>query len=171
MTGRRNAEAGFTLLEMIVSVAIIGILSAAFVPSIINPSQVRLLDSAAREILTELQLAKWQAGAGKINHRVRFYSQSDRWWHVIEAETAPGTWTGKPGRPARSVPTAFALTLTLPSDSSVVFAPTGFVSGFDSTKNQILLASAKLASLGQPGRRRIFVFASGSLRMAAESGG
>ena len=116
----------------------------AFVPSLLNPTDVRSLDSGAREIMSSLQLAHWQAGAAKLNHRVRFYSQSGRWWHVIEIEATAGTWAAKPGQPAHSISTKFALTMNLPANSAVVFTPTGFVSGYDSAHNQISLASAKL---------------------------
>jgi Tfp pilus assembly protein FimT len=167
--GRSNG--GFSLFEMIVVVAFVGILSMTFAPSLLNPTQARSLDAEARTIVASLQLAKWQAGAGKINHRVRFYSQSGRWWYVVEVETSSGTWAGKPGQPAHSVATALTLTLTLPADSSVVFSPTGFVSGYDSSKSQIRLASSKLAAIGRQGRRVIQIFASGSTRMTAESGG
>lgn len=171
MPKRRGSNAGFTLFEMIIAVAIIGIMALAFYPNLLNPTDVRSLDSAAREILSTLQLAKWQAVAAKLNHRVRFFSQSNRWWYVIEVESQTGTWTAKPGRPARSVSTKFALTLTLPSNASVVFTPTGFVSGFNSSRNLVALSSAKLAALGQPGRRLIRVFASGSFQFVADNGG
>jgi prepilin-type N-terminal cleavage/methylation domain-containing protein len=169
MTSRRT-EQGFTLLEMIISVAIIGVLAAAFAPSILNPTDVRSIEAEARTIMSAFQSAKWQAASAKVGHRVRFFTQGGRWWHVIEVETAAGVWTGKPGQPARSVATKYALTLTLPPDSSVVFDPTGFVSGYDSARSTVALSSAKLASLGQPDVRAIRIFASGSLRLSRESG-
>jgi prepilin-type N-terminal cleavage/methylation domain-containing protein len=171
MGKRRRSNAGFTLFEMIISVAVIGIMALAFYPNLLNPTDVRSLDSGAREILSALQLAKWQAAAGKLNHRVRFYSLSDRWWYAIEFESQTGTWTAKPGQPAKSVATKFALTLNLPANASVIFTPTGFVYGFDTALNTVALASAKLTGLGQPGRRLIRVFASGSFRLTQDSGG
>ncbi len=169
MTARR-AAAGFTLFEMIMSIAIIGILTAVFAPGLLNPTDVRLLDAEARGVMSSLQSAKWQAAAAKINHRVRFFSQSGRWWYVIEAETAGGVWSGKTGQPARSLASKFALSLTLPADASVSFAPTGFVANYNSARSQIALSSAKLKTLGQPDRRLIQVFASGSFRLSEASG-
>jgi Tfp pilus assembly protein FimT len=156
---------------MIVVVAFVGILSMTVAPSLLNPTIARTLDAEARTIVGSLQLAKWQAGAGKINHRVRFYSQSGRWWHVVEVETSSGTWAGKPGQPARSIATKLALALTLPADSSVVFSPTGFVAGYDSSKSQIRLVSSNLAAVGRASQRVIRVFASGSTRLTSENGG
>lgn len=171
MPMRRGSNAGFTLFEMIIAVAIIGIMALAFSPNLLNPTDVRSLDSGAQEIIFTLQLAKWQAVAAKLNHRVRFYSQSGRWWYAIEVEGQTGTWTAKPGQTARSVSTKFAVTLTLPSNNSVIFTPTGFVDDFDSSRNLVALSSAKLAALGQPGRRLIRVFASGSFQLVADNGG
>jgi prepilin-type N-terminal cleavage/methylation domain-containing protein len=166
----RDPRRGFTLFEMIISIAIIGVLAAAFAPSILNPTDVRTIEAEARTIMSAFQSAKWQAASAKVNHRVRFFAQDGRWWHVIEIETSSGTWAGKPGQPARSLASKFALTLTLPSDSSVIFGPTGFVSGYDSARSTVALSSAKLTSLGQPGRREIRIFASGSLRLSQGSG-
>ncbi len=171
MMGYGRSNRGFSLFEMIVVVAFVGILSMTVAPSLMNPTIARTLDMEARTIVGSLQLAKWQAGAGKINHRVRFFSQSGRWWHVVEVETSTGTWAGKPGQPARSIATKLALTLTLPADSSVVFSPTGFVDGYDSTKSQIRLTSSNLAAVGRASQRVIRIFASGSTRLTAESGG
>ncbi|MCX6559453.1 MAG: prepilin-type N-terminal cleavage/methylation domain-containing protein [Candidatus Aminicenantes bacterium] len=171
MGSRRRSNAGFTLFEMIISVAVIGIMALAFYPNLMNPTDVRSLDMGSREILSTLQLAKWQAASAKLNHRVRFYSLSGRWWYAIEFESQTGTWTAKPGQPTRSVATKFVLTLTLPANASVIFTPTGFVDGFDTARNTVALASAKLTGMGQSGRRLIRIFASGSFLLSADNGG
>lgn len=170
MVASRRTGEGFTLLEMIISIAIIGVLAAAFVPSLLNPTDVRTIDAEARTIMAALQSAKWQAASAKVDHRIRFFFRDGRWWFVVEAETAGGAWSGKPGQPARSIASKYALTLSLPSDASVVFGPTGFISGYDSAHSTVALSSAKLTGLDQPGRREIRIFASGSLRLSQESG-
>jgi prepilin-type N-terminal cleavage/methylation domain-containing protein len=159
-------RAGFTLIEMIISIAIIGILTAGSYSSVLNTIEVRGLDNTARDIVSSLQQARWLAVAEKLNHRVRFVSTSGVWTYLIEAENPPGTWTAEPKTTTKSVKTRFTLGMNLPAGYTVVFVPIGFVSGYDSTHNSITLTSAKLAGLSQPSCWTIRVYASGSFKMA-----
>jgi len=159
---RISPERGFTLLETIIVVAIIGILTVASWPSIQNSLTIRGIDNAARDILTTIQLAKWQAVSSKYSHRVRFAQDSAGWTYRIEIEKPTGTWTLYKAGMVKRVPTDLSVTLTLPSDFSVIFDTGGYVSGFDSTKNVIAVSSSKLALLGEPSIRRVRFFASGS---------
>jgi prepilin-type N-terminal cleavage/methylation domain-containing protein len=165
-----SKRAGFTLIEMVVSVAIIGILTVGSIPSILNSIEVRSLDNAAREIVSSMQQAKWQAVMGKLNHRVRFVSASGVWTYRIESENPPGTWTAESGTTIKSVPTRFTVGLNLPAGYTVVFTPTRFVSAYDSTLNSITLTSAKLGGLSQPNCWTIRFFASGSFKLAKAAG-
>jgi prepilin-type N-terminal cleavage/methylation domain-containing protein len=161
--GARPArEGGFTLIEALVVLAIFGILTVLFYPSVKNSFEVRGFDNAGRDILTTLQMAKWQAVNTKYNHRVRFASDSAGWTYRIEMEKPSGTWTLKQGQSVKRIPSDFGVTITLPSDSSVIFEATGFISGYDSTKNQISLSSSRLALLGEANLRTIRFYASGS---------
>jgi len=161
---------GFTLIELVISIAIIGILTVGSIPSILNSIAVRSLDNAAREIVSSLQQAKWQAVSAKLNHRVRFVTTSGVWTYRTEVENPAGTWTAKPGIAIKQVPTEFAVGMNLPAGYAVVFTPIGFISGFSSTLNSITLTSSKLGSLSQPNRWTIRVFASGSFQLAKAAG-
>jgi len=163
--------AGFTLFEMVVVLAIFGILGMVSYPSVRNVFEIRSFDTAARDVMSTLQMAKWQAVNTKLNHRVRFSSASGRWSYRIEVESPSGTWTAKPGLMTKSIDALYVVTVALPLNSSVIFGPTGFVNGFESAKNQITLSSAKLANLGQLNRRLIRFFASGSVQYLKDSGG
>lgn len=155
-------EGGFTLFETLIVLAIFGILTVVFYPSVKNTFETRGFDNAGRDILTTLQMAKWQAVNTKYYHRVRFASDSAGWTYRVEIEKPYGTWTLKQGQEVKRVPSDFGVTLTLPSDLSVIFDPTGFVSGYDSTKSQISLSSSRLALLGEANLRTIRFYASGS---------
>ncbi len=161
-----NKRAGFTLIEMIISIAIIGILTAGSYSSILNTIEVRGLDNAARDIVSSLQQAKWLAVAEKLNHRVRFVNTSGVWTYLIEVENPAGTWTAEPKTTTKSVPTKFTLGMNFPAGYTMVFLPIGFVSGYVSTQNSVTLTSAKLAGLSQPSCWTIRVYASGSFQLA-----
>jgi prepilin-type N-terminal cleavage/methylation domain-containing protein len=170
-SNRRSASAaGFTLFELLVVLAIFGILGMVSYPSVQNAFTIRSFDATARDITSTLQMAKWQAVNTKLNHRVRFISSSGRWSYLIEAENPSGTWTAKRNLPTKIIDPLYVVTASLPVNSSIIFEPTGFINGFDSTKNQITLSSAKLANLGQLNRRLVRFYASGSVQFLKDSG-
>jgi prepilin-type N-terminal cleavage/methylation domain-containing protein len=167
VTGNKMRAAlsrGFTILELLIVVAIIGIATVASVPEIRNTLETRALEGAARDIHMALQTAKWKATADKINYRVRFSVSGTTTSYIIERELTAGTWSTAPGSVLKSIPNKLGVTLTLPSTKDVIFTPTGFVSNYDSTKNSIVVSSAKLASLSQPSNRTIRFYAGGSIQ-------
>ena len=160
------ASPGFTLLEVIAAIGILGILTMVLVPSFSGSTEIRLLDNAATRIVMAMQTARWQAASTKMNHRVRFASAAGRWWFTVERETSAGTWTQCPGSPPTSVSSNFEVTVTLPTSLDVVFSPTGFIANYQSARNSIALASRKLRTLSQPYQRTIRLFASGSVQFS-----
>lgn len=164
-------EGGFTLFEAVIVVALLGLLAVTSLPSILNLTEVRVLDLTAREIMTTLQLARWQAVSTKLNHRLRFAFASGRWAYCLEVENPSGTWTAKRSTPAKTIPSKLAAVMTLPASSAVAFTGTGFVTGYESNRSEIALVSSKLGALGQENRRLIRFFASGSLRLTKARGG
>ncbi len=163
-------EKGFTFIEIIIVIAILGIMALGFYPSVLNTLELRALETSAREIQAALQTAKWQAVNAKTNHRVRFNLEAGRWMYRIETESSPGTWVLKTGQTPHSVPTKFDVTLDLPTSSTVEFTPTGFIYGYESAKNQIVLSSSKLATLGQASQRLIRFYAGGSIQFLTGTG-
>ena len=81
-------ERGFTLIESLLVVAIIGVLVLVSYPSIKNSMETRGLENEAREILTTLQQAKFQAVKLKLNHRVNFDNSLGYWVYFIEREVS-----------------------------------------------------------------------------------
>lgn len=162
---------GFTLIEVLVVVALLGIISLALYPNIRNSLETRNLENSAREILTSLQTAKFQAVKEKLFHRVRFFVQDNLWMYTVERRIDAVNWERVPGIMFKTVPAQFNFTLNLPNDM-LTFSSMGVVVDFDSTMNSITLQSPKLYRLNQPDLRILNVFAGGSIRyVESETGG
>jgi type II secretion system protein H len=162
---------GFTLIEVLVVVALLGIITMALYPNIRNALETRNLENSAREILTTLHTAKFQAVKEKLFHRVRFFIQNERWMVTVERQVQAGNWIKVPGTLDKSAPPQFNLIVSLPNDT-VTFSPMGVVTDFDTSQNSVTLQSPKLSRQHQPDLRIVSVFAGGSIRyMESESGG
>ena len=160
---------GFTFIEILIVVAIIGILLVVAYPNIKNSLAVRGLENEAREILTTLQQAKFQAVRTKINHRVRFDNSPGYWVYFIEREPTYGTWVEQPGSMRRSIPNHLQVTVDLPN-LYLAYTPLGsafmdrlnYNISYSAAQNSIILTSADVQRQGQPGTRTIIAFAGGS---------
>jgi prepilin-type N-terminal cleavage/methylation domain-containing protein len=166
--GKSSRQEGFTFIEMLVVVGVMGMILAAIYPSIMNTLETRGLENTARDILTTMQRAKFQAVKTKINHRVGFLEDNGKLYYFIEREDSPGTWNPMPGFVRKEIPQKFITQINFPDvagipDKGVEFSPLGFVTNFDTNQNSISLQSEKLQGYGQPDLRIISAFAGGSI--------
>ncbi len=153
---------GVTLIEMLIVIGLLGLVILMSFPSIRNSMETRSLDNAAKDILTTMQRAKFQAVKTKLDHRIRFEELTGYWVYYVEREETPDVWTLMPGGARISIPDKFNVTVTLPSEI-VTFSPLGFVIDFDSMQNSVTLQSPKLNQYGRPDQRTVSVFAGGSV--------
>jgi prepilin-type N-terminal cleavage/methylation domain-containing protein len=165
---RKLRQRGYTFIEVLVVVGVLGMILAAFYPSILNTLETRRLENSAREILTTLQKAKFEAVKTKLNHRVGFLDDGSVWTYFIEREDSPGSWSTMPGFLRKEIPGKLIVSLNFPDvagvpSKGVAFSPLGFVTNFDTTQNSITLQSDKLRKQGQPDLRVVSVFAGGSV--------
>lgn len=186
---KRPAAAGFTFIEVIVVVGIIGIFLVASFPSILNTMESRNLENNARRIQTYLQQTKNRAVDTKITHRVRFTQVTDAgapFWaydmerlaYELETGQAAGTWVKAEGAPRKDIPAKFAITLALPTDGGdfvVYFSSLGMIGDLDfnkmgaifiptNTQYSITLRSPKLDRQGQMDLRVLNLFMGGSIQ-------
>lgn len=162
-------ERGYTLIEVLVVVGILAMILAGLYPSILNTLETRGIENSARDILTTLQKAKFEAVKTKLNHRVGFLDVGGVWTYFIEQEDATGVWSILPGYIRKEIPEKFIVTLNFPDvagvpSKGVVFTPLGFVANFDTTQNSVTLQSDNLRKKGQPDLRVVAVFAGGSVQ-------
>ena len=69
----RNLSPGFTLVEVIAVVALLGIVLAVAVPSINNTLNEIKLDGAAQEVVSAIHYVRSLAIKEGVDHRVRFF--------------------------------------------------------------------------------------------------
>jgi len=160
----RRAEHGFTLIEVLVVVAIMGMSMILMFPSIMNSLETRDLENSTRDIQTTLQQARYRAVNEKIDHRIRFSQDHGLWQIRLESLDAAGTWTAVPGFFVKTISRRFVVTLNLPASQTVVFSPVGIVEGYDSTHNSLTLQSVRLKAKRQPDLRVLTVFGGGTIR-------
>lgn len=162
---------GFTLFEILLAVALIGVMALIFYPNIMNTLETRRLENSAKELLGTMQMAKFQAVRTKLNHRVKFENENAAWFFTIQREDAPAQWSVLHGFIRKAIPSQFNVNVNFPivnedgeSFPVVEFSPLGLVSNFNSLQNSITLQSLKLEINKQPDERVINVFAGGSIQ-------
>jgi len=164
----RQALRGFTLIEILVVIGIMGIFLAVSYPSILNTMAVRNLDNATRQIQTYLHQTKLQAVSTKIVHRVRFTLDPAGYWvYEMERLQPNGTWIRALGAPRKTISNRFNVTITLPlsgADHIAIFSPVGDVANFAVGQNTIVLQSPKLDRPDQMDERVISLFMGGSIQ-------
>ena len=167
---RRPGARGFTLIEVLVVVGIMGILMAVAYPSILNTMAVRNRENSTRQIQTYLQQTKLRAVDTKIVHRVRFYLADGGYWvYEMERLQIDGTWARVEGPPRKTISRRYNVTITLPtsgSDFVAIFTPVGSVANFAVGQNAIIIQSPRLLARGQMDERVISLFMGGSIQYA-----
>ncbi len=117
----KTCRKGYTLISLLVAIAVIGVIGLAVAPQIMNTMELRNLENSAREVVSTMDRAKFQAIKTKLNHRIRFDNTSGSWIMLMEQETAAGTWDEVRGFVPKPLSQKFSLTFNLPADQSVVF--------------------------------------------------
>lgn len=168
---------GYTLIEMLIVLGIIGIFLVVSYPSILNVMEVRNLENTTRQVQSLLQQAKLRAVDTKINHRVRFFRPTGTYWayEIEEAQadlavTPPTvTWVQVPGAPRKTIPERFQVVIALPvvgSDHVAEYSPVGAMVNYSADQNTIVIQSLKLYHSNQMDERVVSLFMGGSIQYA-----
>jgi prepilin-type N-terminal cleavage/methylation domain-containing protein len=157
---------GYTFIEIILVVAILGILLLVSYPSIQNTLETRNLENKAREVLTTFQQAKFMAVKYKLKHRVTFDNTQGYWIYFIERENSAGNWLEVPESIRRSIPGKYIVTVNLPNQR-VEFTALGTVYNYFLTytnQHNVSIQSLSLQTKNQPSTRSIIIYAGGSIQ-------
>jgi len=169
-----SVRRGFTLLETLIVVGILGLLSAALFPYVQNALEVRSLENEAKSILTTFQRTKFLAVKSKIDHRVRFEMdpETSQWMYSIERIETPGNWVIIHEGERRFISTKFNCTVDLATpDLDVIYSALGLCTNYDILHNTVTLQSDRLSRFNQPDQREIHVYYGGSIRYVKISSG
>jgi prepilin-type N-terminal cleavage/methylation domain-containing protein len=167
-------QKGFTLIEMVVAVGIIGIIALVLYPSILNTLETRKLENTTRQVVTSLQRAKFEAVKTRINHRLRFdyinQGEMNLWSYVVEREDNPGSWNSMPGFNRKFMPAEFNVTVNFPNQI-VQFSPLGFISNYNVAQSSLTVQSAKLNDYNTYDERVVSIYVGGSVQYTKSQGG
>ena len=133
MLGRKNYEGGFTLVEMMIVGAIIGVTSALAVPSYINWNAKYQLRQAATEIQNQLSLARISAMSRNSVVNVSLVLSGGK------VQVSAGDASG-----ASVIPTTQmmgSVTGLNPAPTTVAFSPLGIRSGGGAGNQQISISN------------------------------
>ncbi len=166
----KTCRKGYTLIEVLVAVAVIGAIALVVSPNLINSLEVRSLENTVRDMMITMERAKFMAIKTKLNHRVLFDNSTGPWTMQIQQETATAVWDDVLGYVEKSIPAKLNMTLNLPSgDLSVVFTPTGIVSNYDQASHSVVLQSDRIKRYQLPDQRELIFYFGGSMRFVKSS--
>lgn len=94
MTGNQTSQAGYTLIEMIIVIAIVGTILLVMVPSFSTMQKRAAVRAAAQEIRGIFHLARSRAIAAGRFTALKFYHDNDTWmWNLYEDGDFDGVQT------------------------------------------------------------------------------
>ena len=77
-----NKQSGFTLIEMMIIIAIMGIFAGIAIPNYLSYMPKHRLNGAARQVMGDLMLARMQAVS--LNHRVKVFFYSNHEYKICD---------------------------------------------------------------------------------------
>ena len=130
---------GFTLIELMTVIAIVGILSTIAIPNLANYMAQRRLNGAARMVMSDLMAARLKAVS--INQKVKVSFVSDHTYEIWNDANGDGTVADNEGEDLLKDIHPDYYDVTFSSNTSSVFIPNG--SAVTATDGTITLSNSK----------------------------
>ena len=131
---RTRSGMGFTLIELMIVIAIVGILSTIAIPNLANYIAQRRLNGAARMVMSDLMAARLKAVS--INQKVKVSFVSDHTYEIWNDANGDGTVADNEGEDLLKDIHPDYYDVTFSSNTSSVFIPNGSVlTATDGTDN------------------------------------
>jgi type IV fimbrial biogenesis protein FimT len=154
---------GFTLVELLVALAIAGVLTGLALPSLKQWIEGIKVKQVARQIVTDLQLAKTRAVSEGIQYKVYFNTAAAK-YYIQKGDLSSGSTTWTTVGTVRELSNAanpyyardVALSNNFPSScpDCVIFSPTGSAS-----------PAGKVTCSSSGNSRHVYVILSGRIRV------
>lgn len=143
----RYKAQGFTLMELVIVIAIMAILAAIAAPNYTSFMAQRRLNGAARQIMSDLMHARMQAVNQNNEFKITFVNSHE--YQILDDDNGNGSSDSGESVRTKSVQTDYS-DVTLSSTANPVFNPRGTANGATITLSNS--AGSKIVSLAITGR-------------------
>lgn len=120
-----RSQHGFSLVEMVATVSLMGILLAMAYGGLTYYLSVKAVDTSAREIITEIRTAQAMAVATGNNYRLAFDTANNTYTVQRRSGTGPDSYVDLRGALSLDGGTKFAVTPDFGGDANLVFYARG----------------------------------------------